>query len=136
MVACNDCYQDYLIIEQVIEISTKSDAQQIIEKISAWLELMREHGDRFNVEKIHNDYFKEVEYYEDKVKELNANLSEAQETDDAIKYSLIKILGIKILKDLMVSNVMRCYSTHLAQTQASIRMNKVRRNNLRHLLIL
>ena len=125
MFLCTDCYQDYFLDEEVIEIHTSKDAHQVLSKIILWLKTMISYGDKQYIKKFYTHYYTEMRYYEDKLKELNLTLSEAEETDNFKKYPEVKENGFALLKELMDSNVMRNYQSHLSQTLINIKNKEV-----------
>ena len=125
MIACLNCYQDHFICEQVIKIKTPKNVQQVLEKIEAWLEKIKNHGHKYYIDKFYNQFFTDVKDYEDKLKKLEGDLIEAQETNKFLKFSEIKDSGYKLLKELMESNLMISYSIYFTQALFNISTNEV-----------
>ena len=67
---CFSCYQDFFIHEKVIRIEDLEMAKQTISKAEIWLKTMRQHGELYEVDKIHENYLTELKAYEEKFNKI------------------------------------------------------------------
>ena len=117
MTLCEDCWLNFFIHENVDELRSLDITSKIIKKIGSMLELIREHGKKFLIEKTNKDYNFELIDYENKFKRLQDKFDVIQANDDVPKLIKFKEEVLEFLREIDLSHLMQCYRIHLAQVQ-------------------
>ena len=121
MTLCQDCWLNFFIHEKVDELGSLDITSKIIKKIGSVLGLIREHGEKFLIEKTNKDYNFDLIDYENRFKRLQDKFDVMQANDDVPKLLKFKEEVLELLRELDLSHLMQCYRIHLAQVQI---MNK------------
>ena len=125
MTLCEDCWLNFFIHENVDELGSLDITSKIIKKIGSVLELIREHGEKFLIEKTNKDYNFELIDYENRFKRLQDKFDVMQANDDVPKLLKFKEEALELLRELDLSHLMQCYRIHLAQVQIMSKDNEV-----------
>ena len=83
---CQSCYEDFYLEEEVFEIEDDKKARHTVSKIQKWMDVMRKHGEKYNITEIHPHHFNDLKDYSDKLMNISLKLQEAQETERFLQY--------------------------------------------------
>ena len=86
---------------------------------------MREHGEKYSIEKIWKSYFIELDEYDNRLHNLQQKLERSNTNDVYLKYAKVRIKAHELLKELDWSKIMNDYKTHLAHLHLIIKSNLV-----------
>ena len=125
MKLCEDCWLNFFLHEKVDQLGSQNVTSKIVKKIGTVLELIREHGEEYPVDKINKDYNLELIGYEERFERLQDAFDVMQANDDVPRLLKFKEEILEFLREIDLSHLMQCYRIHLAQVQIMNKESKV-----------